>query len=148
MQEKSGTAQSGILRYPLAGRLDERFAKVWDAFADNFARGEEGGASFALAIDGRLVVDLWGGFRDIAETKPWEENTICNAMSVGKAMAATCLHMLIDRGLVDLDAPVARYWPEFAANGKDGLRVRWVLDHRSGLPFLTDDLWPGAMYDW
>ena len=69
-------------------------------------------------------------------------------MSVGKAMAATCLHMLIDRGLVDLDAPVARYWPEFAAKGKEGLLVRWVLDHRSGLPFLTDDLWPGAMYDW
>src|SRR5579875_337186 len=148
MQEKTGTAVSGQLRYPLTGRLDERFAKVWDAFADNFARGEEGGASFALAIDGRMVVDLWGGFRDIAQTKPWEENTICNAMSVGKAMAAICLHMLIDRGLVELDAPVARYWPEFAANGKEGLRVRWVLDHRSGLPFLTDDLWPGAMYDW
>lgn len=148
MHTKTGTAQSGALRYPLAGHLDERFAKVWDAFADNFVRGEEGGASFAVAIDGRMVIDLWGGFRDIAQTKPWEENTICNAMSVGKAMAATCLHMLIDRGLVELDAPVARYWPEFAANGKEGLLVRWVLDHRSGLPFLTDDLWPGAMYDW
>lgn len=148
MREKAGSAQSGDRHYPLAGRLDERFAHVWDAFADNFARGEEGGASFALAIDGRMVVDLWGGFRDIAQTKPWQENTICNAMSVGKAMAATGLHMLVDRGLVELDAPVARYWPEFAANGKEGLLVRWVLDHRSGLPFLTDNLWPGAMYDW
>ena len=148
MQERSSAAESDGLRYPLTRRLDERFAPVWDAFADNFARGEEGGASFAVAIDGRMVIDLWGGFRDIAQTAPWEENTICNAMSVGKAMAATCLHLLIDRGLVDLDAPVARYWPEFAANGKEGLLVRWVLDHRSGLPFLTDDLWPGAMYDW
>jgi CubicO group peptidase (beta-lactamase class C family) len=148
MQEKSGTAQGEGRRYPVHGRLDERFAPVWEAFADNFARGEEGGASFAVAIDGRMAIDLWGGFRDIAQTEPWQENTICNAMSVGKAMAATCLHMLIDRGLVELDAPVARYWPEFAANGKDGLLVRWVLDHRSGLPFLTDDLWPGAMYNW
>jgi CubicO group peptidase (beta-lactamase class C family) len=69
-------------------------------------------------------------------------------MSVGKGVAATCVHVLVDRGLVDLDAPVARYWPEFAANGKAGLLVRWVLDHRAGLPYLTDDLWPGAIYDW
>ena len=143
MQDKSGSIEGDGRRYPLSGKLDLKFAAVWDTFADNFARGEEGGASFALAIDGRMVVDLWGGFRDIAQTKPWEENTICNAMSVGKAMAATCLHILVDRGQVDLDAPVARYWPEFAANGKDGLLVRWVLDHRCGLPFLTDDLWPG-----
>jgi CubicO group peptidase (beta-lactamase class C family) len=148
MQEKTGTPEAVAQRYPIGGRLDPAFTPVWDAFADNFARGEEDGASVALAIDGRLVVDLWGGFSDRTQTKPWQENTICNAMSVGKAMAATCLHMLIDRGLVDLDAPVARYWPEFAANGKDKLLVRWVLDHRSGLPFLTDDLWPGAMYDW
>jgi CubicO group peptidase (beta-lactamase class C family) len=148
MREKSGSIEGEGQRYALSGRLDPKFAAVWDAFAGNFARGEEGGANFALAIDGRMVVDLWGGFRDIAQTRPWEENTICNAMSVGKAMAATCLHMLIDRGQVDLDAPVARYWPEFAANGKEGLLVRWVLDHRCGLPFLTDDLWPGAIYDW
>jgi CubicO group peptidase (beta-lactamase class C family) len=101
-----------------------------------------------ISPDGRAVVDLWGGFRDIAQTKPWQEDTICNGMSVGKAIAATCLHVLIDRGLVELDAPVARYWPEFAANGKEKLLVRWVLDHRSGLPLLTDDLWPGAIYDW
>lgn len=148
MQERSGTAEAAGFRYPITGQIDARFAPVWDAFADNFARGEEGGASLAVMIDGKPVIDLWGGFRDIAQTQPWQENTICNGMSVGKAMAATCLHMLIDRGLVELDAPVARYWPEFAANGKEGLLVRWVLDHRSGLPFLTDDLWPGAMYDW
>jgi CubicO group peptidase (beta-lactamase class C family) len=148
MQNRSGTATFEAIHYPLAGRLDPRFAPVWDAFADNFARGEEGGASFAVYVDGKPAIDLWGGFRDIAQTQPWRENTICNAMSVGKAMAATCLHVLIDRGQVELDAPVARYWPEFAANGKENLLVRWVLDHRSGLPLLTDDLWPGAMYDW
>src|ERR1700744_2941045 len=148
MQDKSGSIEGDGRRYPLSGRLDPRFAPVWDAFADNFARGEEGGASFAVYLDSKPAIDLWGGFRDIAQTQPWQENAICNAMSVGKAMAATCLHVLIDRGLVDLDAPVARYWPEFAANGKESLLVRWVLDHPSGLALLTGGLWPGAMYDW
>jgi CubicO group peptidase (beta-lactamase class C family) len=148
MQEKTGTAAAGGTSFPIEGRLDPQFAPVWDAFRENFALGEEVGASVAIAIDGQLCVDLWGGFSDIAQQRPWQENTICNGMSVGKGMAATCLHLLIDRGLVSLDEPVARYWPEFAANGKENLLVRWVLDHRSGLPFLTDDLWPGAMYDW
>jgi CubicO group peptidase (beta-lactamase class C family) len=121
---------------------------VWEAFAKNFVLGEEIGASVAITIGGKPVVDLWGGYRDVACTQRWLEDTICNGMSVGKSVAATCVHMLIDRGLVDLDAPVARYWPEFAANGKAGLLVRWVLDHRAGLPWLTDDLWPGAIYDW
>ena len=124
MEDRSGTAASATARYPIAGRLDPRFVTVWDAFADNFARDEEGGASFCLMIDGRPAVDLWGGFRDIAQTQPWQEDTICNGMSVGKAIAATCLHVLIDRGLVELDAPVARYWPEFAANGK--AECRWL----------------------
>jgi CubicO group peptidase (beta-lactamase class C family) len=148
MQEKSGIAEGQGTRYPLSGRLEPAFAPVWDAFRHNFELGEELGASVAIMIGDKLVVDLWGGYADAAATKPWADNTICNGMSVGKALAATCLHLLVDRGKVDLDAPVARYWPEFAANGKEGLLVRWVLDHRSGLPFLTDDLWPGAMYDW
>ncbi len=148
MQERSGTAEAGATRFPLRGRIDPAFVPVWEAFADNFARGEEMGATVAVAIEGRPVVDLWGGFADAASAHPWQEDTICNGMSVGKAIAATCLHLLIDRGQVGLDEPVARYWPEFAANGKEGLLVRWVLDHRSGLPVLTDDLWPGAMFDW
>jgi len=150
MQERTGTAHSETegRDYPITGRIDPQFAPVWDAFRHNFAAGEEQGASVALMIGDRPVVDLWGGYRDAAGSQPWQEDTICNAMSVGKAMAATCLHRLIDRGIVGLDEPVARYWPEFAANGKEELRVRWVLDHRSGLPFLTEDLWPGAMYDW
>jgi CubicO group peptidase (beta-lactamase class C family) len=140
--------QGPELAYPVAGRLDAKFAPVWEAFAENFALGEEVGASVAIAVGGEPVVDLWGGYRDAAGARHWLEDTICNGMSVGKGVAATCVHVLVDRGLVDLDAPVARYWPEFAAHGKAGLLVRWVLDHRAGLPYLTDDLWPGAIYDW
>jgi CubicO group peptidase (beta-lactamase class C family) len=148
METKTGTAKSSEQSFPLTGKIDPKFAPVWDAFSQGFTDGEEQGSCLAVMIDGKPVVDIWGGFKDIAGTKPWEENTICNGMSVGKGIAATCLHMLIDRGAVDLDAPVARYWPEFAANGKEKLLVRWVLDHRSGLPLLTDDLWPGAIFDW
>jgi CubicO group peptidase (beta-lactamase class C family) len=148
MRQISVNVQGADRSYAVFGGLDPRFAAVGEAFADNFARGEEVGASVAVAIGGEPVVDLWGGTRDAAGTLPWLADTICNGMSVGKAVAATCVHVLVDRGLVDLDAPVARYWPEFAANGKAGLLVRWVLDHRAGLPYLTDDLWPGAIYDW
>lgn len=135
-------------RYPIAGRLDPRFDAVLDAFTENFSRGLETGASFSLVHKGQLVADLWGGYSDANCTTPWQADTLCNVMSVTKAMTATCLHLLVDRGEVDLDAPVARYWPSFSANGKSGIRVRWLLDNRAGLPVLDDDLWPGAIFDW
>jgi len=133
---------------PIHGRCDPRFERVREAFTANFAQGLETGASVCVMLDGEPVADLWGGFKDAACTRAWEADTICNVMSVTKAMSATCLHVLVDRGLVDLDAPVARYWPEFAANGKAGIKVRWLLDNRAGLPVLADDLWPGAILDW
>ncbi len=133
---------------PIHGHCEPRFQPVHDAFAANFAQGLETGASVCVMLEGLPVVDLWAGHRDAACTLPWERDTICNVMSVTKAFAATCLHVLVDRGLVDLDAPVARYWPEFAANGKDGILVRWLLDNRAGLPVLANDLWPGAILDW
>jgi CubicO group peptidase (beta-lactamase class C family) len=148
MEKISARARSSERTYHVDGWLDPKFTPVWEAFAKNFVLREQFGASVAITVDGRPVVDFWGGYRDAACTQPWLEDTICNGMSVGKGVAATCVHVLVDRGLVDLDAPVARYWPEFAANGKAGLLVRWVLDHRAGLPYLTDDLWPGAIYDW
>ena len=135
-------------RFPITGHVAPRFTPVLDAFADHFARGLETGASVAVVVDGQAMVDLWGGFADAAQTRPWQADTLCNVMSVTKAMAATCLHLLVERGEVDLDAPVARYWPAFAANGKGGIRVRWLLDNRAGLPVLAEDLWPGAILDW
>ncbi|UDY34325.1 serine hydrolase domain-containing protein [Dermatobacter hominis] len=116
------------------GHCDERFNAVRDAFQANFDNGLEDGASVAIAVEGELVVDLWGGVADRATGAPWEEDTLCCLWSSTKTMAALCLLTLADRGLVDLDAPVATYWPEFAANGKDGVLVRHVMSHTAGLP--------------
>ena len=134
--------------YPISGHVEPAFEPVLEAFAENFAQGLEAGASVAVFQHGRAVVDLWGGFADADGQLPWQRDTLCNVMSVTKAMTATCLHLLADRGEVDLDAPVARYWPAFAAAGKAELKLRWLLDNRAGLPVLSQDLWPGAIFDW
>ena len=132
----------------IEGHCDARFAKVRDAFAANFAAGREVGASFAATLDGELVIDLWGGFADAAQTRPWQRDTIANVWSTTKAMAALCAHVLADRGFLDLDAPVATYWPEFAANGKASIPVRWLLSHRAGLAALRPRIPTEALWDW
>jgi len=116
------------------GECAARFAPVRAAFAANFDMGVEIGASFAATLDGELVVDLWGGHADAARTKPWTRDTIVNVFSTTKAMTALCAHILVDRGLLDLDAPVARYWSEFAQNGKRALPVHYLLSHRAAWP--------------
>lgn len=131
---------------PIDGVCDAAFSAVRAAFEENFRGGDEVGASVAVYIDGEPVVDLWGGYRDAARTQAWEHDTIVCMMSVGKGVSALCAHMLIDRGLLDLDAPVAKYWPEFAQNGKEGVLVRWILDHRAGVP-VCDAAQPGDLYD-
>src|SRR5690606_33362041 len=88
------------------------------------------------------------GFADAARSRPWNRDTICNTMSVSKGITAACLHVLVDRGLVDLDLPVANYWPEFAQSGKGNIPVRWLLDQRAGLPAVSEPLWRGAIFDW
>ncbi|HSV35359.1 MAG TPA: serine hydrolase domain-containing protein [Ramlibacter sp.] len=137
----------GGVEFPVHGQCAPGFEAVRDAFEENFVAEDEIGASVSVVLDGRKVVDLWGGWRDAACTQAWERDTIVCMMSVSKGVSATCLHMLIDRGLVDLDAPVARYWPEFAQAGKERVLVRHVLDHRAGLPILTEPLHPQAMFD-
>ena len=132
----------------IEGHCDARFAKVRDAFAANFAAGREVGASFAATLDGELVIDLWGGFADAANTRPWQRDTIANVWSTTKALAALCTHVLADRGFLDLDAPVATYWPEFAANGKASIPVRWLLSHRAGLAALRPRIPTEALWDW
>lgn len=133
--------------FALHGSYDEAFAWVADAFAENYAVEEEIGSAVAVYIDGAKVVDLWGGYRDGAHTKPWDEDTIVCMMSVAKGISGMTFNTLIDRGLVDPDAPVAAYWPEFAQNGKEGVLVRHVLDHTAGLPVVLDPLWRGAIFD-
>ena len=130
------------------GSCAPRFAAVRDAFAANFAAGREVGASFAATVDGEPVVDLWGGHADAARTRPWQRDTIVNVFSTTKAMTALCAHVLVDRGLLDVDAPVARYWPEFAQSGKDTVTTRHLLSHSAGLAAIRRPLPAGAYYDW
>jgi CubicO group peptidase (beta-lactamase class C family) len=115
---------------------------------DNFRDHGELGAAVAVTIEGRAVVDLWAGWTDPSRTHPWERDTIVNVFSVGKGMAALALLVLVERGLIDLDAPVAHYWPEFAAGGKGDIDVRTLLSHRAGLPAIRRELPEIAMYDW
>ena len=130
------------------GVCDPRFAAVRDAFVANFAERGELGAAVALTVGGRVVVDLWGGWADGERRRPWRRDTLVNFFSVGKGLSAVCAHRLVERGLVDLDAPMARYWPEFAAAGKEAITLRQVLSHRAGLPAVREPLADGAMLDW
>lgn len=130
------------------GQCDARFERVREAFAENFASRGDVGAAVAVTIGGQPVVDLWGGHADKARTRPWTGDTIVNVYSATKGVAATCLNRLADQGRVDLDAPVARYWPEFAQAGKDRVPVRWLLSHRAGVPAVRKTLPVGALLDW
>ena len=117
----------------LGGTCSARFDPLRELFAAKLESGEDLGASLAVNIDGEMVVDLWGGWADEARTVPWTENTIANVFSTTKAMTALAALVLVDRGELDLDATVARYWPEFAARGKAGIKVRHLLSHTSGV---------------
>ena len=132
----------------IQGDCAPRFGAVRDAFAANFAAGREVGASFAATLDGELVVDLWGGHADAARTRPWERDTIVNVFSTTKAMTALCAHMLVDRGRLDVDVPVACYWPEFARSGKETITARQLLSHTAGLAAIREPLPIDALYDW
>ena len=148
MIELNDAVEAEGVRYPIRGRYDARFAPVVEAFKENYRLDQEIGSSVAVMIDGKPVVDIWGGFRDAARTDPWDaDSTVC-MMSVAKGITGIAFNMLIDRGLVDPDEKVATYWPEFAQNGKQDILVRWLLDHRAAIPVLTTNkLWPGAMFD-
>jgi CubicO group peptidase (beta-lactamase class C family) len=122
------------------GYCADRFCGVKEAFAKNFEDGLEVGASFAATIAGQFVVDIWAGYADAARTRPWEKDTIVNVYSTTKVMAALCTLMLVDRGLLDLDAPVAKYWPEFAQAGKANIPVRYLLSHQSGLAGFVEPI--------
>ena len=131
----------------ISGLCDERFAPVRDAFAANFKNGLEVGASVAVTVDGKPVVDLWGG-EAVQGKAAWQEDTIVNVYSTTKTMAATSILVAVDRGLLDLDAPVASYWPEFSENGKEGVLVRHVMSHSAGLSGFDPPIEKNCLYDW
>jgi CubicO group peptidase (beta-lactamase class C family) len=121
---------------------------VRDALRTNFVEHDELGAAVAIAIEGRLVVDIWAGWQDVARSRRWQRDTLVDVFSVGKAMAALCVLILVERGQVELEAPVSRYWPEFAAEGKGVVTVRMLLGHRAGVPAIRRSLSEQAVYDW
>jgi CubicO group peptidase (beta-lactamase class C family) len=131
----------------LKGFADPRFDHVRAALQRNVDSGEEVGASLVVDVDGDRLVDLWGGFRDEDRTTPWDEHTITNVWSSTKPVTALAALVLVDRGELDLDAPVARYWPEFAANGKGGVAVRHLLSHTSGVSGLEQPASLEDLYD-
>ena len=132
----------------MLGFVDDRFAPVGAVFEDGLAGGAEVGASVCVNVDGQTVVDLWGGFADAAGTRPWQQDTIVNVYSCTKTMTALTALLLADRGEVDLAAPVSRYWPQFAANGKDNVTVAHLLSHSSGLSGWAQPIEAADLYDW
>ena len=130
------------------GTCDGRFEAVRSALARNLDSGEELGASLVVDIDGEIAVDMWGGFCDQAGAVPWSEHTITNVWSSTKTVTSLAALMLADRGELDVDAPVAAYWPEFAANGKQDVLVRHLMSHSSGVSGLDQPAVVEDLYDW
>ena len=130
------------------GFVQDRFAGIRTAFEANLASGEDVGASFCATLEGETVADLWGGWADEARTRPWERDTIVNVYSTTKTMTALTALLLADRGVLDFDAPVARYWPEFAANGKERIKVSHVMSHAAGLSGWKEPIRREDIYDW
>jgi len=134
--------------YQLAGNYAPEFRPVVNAFVENFEVEDEVGAACSIMLNGQTVVDIYGGWRNGDMSVPWDAPTTVCMMSVAKGITAICFNMLIDRGLVDADAYVVDYWPEYGQNGKQKTRVRHFLDHTAAVPVLTTNpLWPGAMFD-
>jgi CubicO group peptidase (beta-lactamase class C family) len=132
-----GTTSGALVR----GDVEEGWGKVADVFRANFAGNPgEVGAACCVYVGGRPVVDLWGGLADREAKQPWGRETISAVASTTKGAAAICAHMLVQRGQLDLDAPVVRYWPEFGAAGKRQIPVRWLLSHQAGLPIVDGPL--------
>jgi CubicO group peptidase (beta-lactamase class C family) len=139
----SPSASSGV-----SGRFRPRFEPVYQEFVRNFAERGEVGASVCVVWEGETVVDLWGGIARTDTATPWDADTLTHVWSSTKGATALCAHLLADRGLLDLDAPVVQYWPEFGQQGKDAITVAMLLSHQAGLPAVRAPLPAGAFYDW
>lgn len=130
------------------GHVEPQFQAVADLFAANFDELDEVGASLCVTVEGQKVLDLWGGHREAARKTPWERDTCCVVFSNTKAATAFCAHLLVERGALDLDAPVSRYWPEYGQNGKENTTVLMLLNHTAGLPAVRGDVPPEGFADW
>lgn len=132
----------------LSGRYEARFEPLVDAFVHNFEEHGEVGASLCVTLAGNTVVDLWGGTKDAKAQTPWQDDTMCVVFSSTKGAVALAAHTLVASGELELDAPVKRYWPEFATNGKEEATVRMMLDHSVGVPAIREKLKDKGCCDW
>ena len=132
----------------IEGYCDDRFLEAKTLFEKNINNGFELGGAVSVELKGKKIIDIWGGYIDQAKTIRWEENTIINVFSTTKGIAAICLLQLIEKGLLDLDKPVATYWPEFSENAKENIPVRYLFCHKSGLCGIKTPLKTGAFTDW
>jgi len=132
----------------VSGTYDDRFEKLATLLHDSVESGADLGGSVALVIDGEMVVDIWGGWADTTQTIPWERDTITNVWSTTKTMVALSALLLVERGQLDPFAPVAAYWPEFAANGKEAIEVRHLMSHTSGVSAWEQPVTYDDLYDW
>ncbi|MGZ4702272.1 MAG: serine hydrolase domain-containing protein [Ilumatobacteraceae bacterium] len=133
---------------PISGHCDQAFGAVGEAFAGNFAERGEVGAAVCVIVDGRAVVDLVGGWADVATQRPWQSDTIVNFYSVGKALIALLVLQLVDDGQIGLDDPIASVWPEFGVGGKHRATVRHALCHRAGVPAIRERLTNDDLWNW
>jgi CubicO group peptidase (beta-lactamase class C family) len=133
---------------PTSGTCDPRFFRVAEEFRRNFTERAERGGAVAVWCNGKQVVDVWGGWADVAHQREWQRDTIVNFFSVSKALCAIACMRLVDQGKLDLDAKVARYWPEFSSGGKGDVTVRQLLSHQAGLPAIRKPLPDGAALAW
>ena len=131
---------------PVSGYCDPKFQAVKDAFIENMNFRNEIGACVSIVHKGKTVVDLWGGYKNLEHKHPWEEDTLVCVMSVSKAMASLAVLSLVDKKIIDLEAPVANYWPEFAQAGKEAITVRCMLAQLAGIP-VVDEAPEDSLYD-
>lgn len=144
MEELKAEVPTGYV----TGAYDARFQPVVDQFVRNYHDNDEVGASLCVTHEGETVIDVWGGAADRDSGRPWERDTISIVMSCTKGAVALCAHVLASQGKLDIEAPVAEYWPEFATNGKEHATVRMMLDHSVGVPALRGELAPDFMIHW
>ena len=130
------------------GYYDSRFERVMEEFSQNFYSRGEVGAGVSVTLDGETVVDLWGGVADAKSRKLWVKETMPVVWSSTKGATSICLHTLASRGLLDLDAPVSEYWPEYGVGSKAATTVKMFLNHTAGLPAIKEPVPADAYYDW
>lgn len=143
-----GEVSTLTISTPIFGTCDDNFVAVREAFIKNFVLHNEIGASVCVTVNGRNVVDLWGGYSDTAKQRPWQPDQLVNVFSVGKGITALLAAQCVDRGELRYDQLMTEIWPEFGCHGKEKLRVRDVLGHKAGLPAIRHTLSPTSKYDW